>query len=268
MKWFPFGKKKETKAAAHLAVLEVTDDTFAVQVLKRSYKQPVLVDFWAAWCAPCRQLGPVLERLAEKAEGDWVLAKLDTEQDRRMAAKYQIRSIPAVKMFRNGRVVHEFTGALPETRVRRFVDQALAAPAPMQLFKGSEEPARRLGQIQYQLKKGNGFEAYALLKDFPDDPAAAAAERLRPLAEFLCDIEDGDGLTGVAALDKAYQAAAKALRQRDPARALAHLQTALAAGEAMDANYTTAVIEGLLALLGADHKLARQYRAEPDETVV
>ena len=80
MKWFSFGKKKK-KSASQVSVLEVTDQSFQVQVINRSYKMPVLVDFWAAWCGPCRMLGPVLENLAEEPDSPFVLAKLDTEHN-------------------------------------------------------------------------------------------------------------------------------------------------------------------------------------------
>ncbi len=265
MKWFPFGKKKK-KSVAKLSVLDVTDTSFQIQVIKRSYKQPVMVDFWAAWCGPCRQLGPVLERLAEEPDSEWVLAKLDTEHNQRMAGKYQIRSIPAVKMFRNGRIVGEFTGVMPESLVRQFAQQSMAKPAPIQNFKGSNDPGQQLKQARHHLKKGNGFEAYALLKDFPESKEADEAAQLLPLAEFMCDIEDGDGLTGLEQLDAEYRAADQALQRRNPGQALTHLTTALTVGEAMDAAYTTKVIEALFALLGDNHQLTQEYQRTLGET--
>ena len=259
MKWFSFGKKKK-KSAAQVSVLEVTDQSFEVQVINRSYKMPVMVDFWAAWCGPCRQLGPVLEKLAEEPDSPFVLAKLDTEHNQRMAGKYGIRSIPAVKMFRNGRIVDEFTGVLPEGLVRRFVSKSIAAPAPPVGFKGSENPAKRLEQAQLQLKKGNGLQAFALLKDFPDGEQAEAAQALLPLARFMCDITDGDALTGLDELDNLYQQAVQALERRNPKKALAALAAALDVGEAIDRPYTISVMESLFALLGAGHKLTQTYR--------
>ena len=261
MKWFPFGKKQK-KSKTAVAVLDVNDGNFELQVLKRSYKQPVLVDFWAAWCGPCRQLGPVLERMADEADKKWILAKLNTEYNQRTAAKFQIRSIPAVKMFRNGRVVSEFTGALPAHAVRQFVDQSLTAPAPALNFKGVSDPTQRLKQAKNQLKRGNGFEAYALLNEFPGSPEAAEANQLLPLATFLCDISAGDGLTGVVALDEAYQTAIAALQRRKPGQALESLLLALEVGEEMDTNYTTNVIESLFVLLGENHKLTQTYRPQ------
>lgn len=264
MKWFPFGKNKQVEASKTLraGIIDVTDATFDVQVIKRSYKEPVLVDFWAAWCSPCRQLGPRLERMAEMPDTIWVLAKLDTEHNQHTAAKYQIRSIPAVKMFRNGRVVSEFVGAIPDVAIRQFVNDALSAPAPVQGFRGSEDAAKRLQQAVHHLKKGNGFPALALLQDFPASPEAAQAQVLRPLAEFMCDVEDGDGLTGNDAVDDLYQKAVRALAQRQPDQALNHLLAALSMGDNGGQPFLRTVIEGVLALLGEGHPLTRETRAK------
>ncbi|MCP4422393.1 MAG: hypothetical protein GY805_37770 [Chloroflexi bacterium] len=259
MKWFSFGKKKK-KSAAEVSVLEVTDKSFEVQVINRSYKMPVMVDFWAAWCGPCRQLGPVLENLAEEAESPFVLAKLDTEHNQRTAAKYGIRSIPAVKMFRNGRIVDEFTGVRPTALVRHFVSNSIAAPAPPQGFQGSENPAKRLEQAKNQLKKGNGLHAFVLLNSFPEGDEAEIAARLLPLARFICDVADGDALTGLDELDTLYKQALQALERRNPKKALAALANALEVGEEMDRPFTAGTMESLFALLGAGHKLTQAYR--------
>ena len=102
---------------------EVKD--FQKDVIEKSLNIPVLVDFWAEWCGPCKMLGPVLERLAEKYKDKWTLAKLDTDKNQEIAMEYDIRGIPNVKLFVNGKVADEFTGALPENMVEDWLKKAI-----------------------------------------------------------------------------------------------------------------------------------------------
>ena len=111
------------------APLDVTDATFATAVLEGSKTKPVVVDFWAPWCGPCRVLGPVIEKVAAELGDEVLLAKLNTDENPRTATQFRIQGIPAVKAFRNGRMVAEFTGAVPESQVRAFFQKLVPSPA-------------------------------------------------------------------------------------------------------------------------------------------
>src|SRR5260370_38534330 len=100
--------------------IDVSESTFATDVLERSKTVPVVVDFWAAWCGPCRSLGPLLERAAERREGDVVLAKVDVDANPRLQMEFDVRGIPAVKASRDGKVVADFVGAQPSTAAGRL----------------------------------------------------------------------------------------------------------------------------------------------------
>jgi putative thioredoxin len=115
--------------------MDVTTDTFEQDVLERSKTVPVVVDFWADWCGPCKMLTPVLEQAIEARDGRVVLAKVDTDANQELAERYGVRGIPNVKAFRNGQVVDEFTGALPSAAVEEFLDRLSGPPASERLLE-------------------------------------------------------------------------------------------------------------------------------------
>ncbi len=144
---------------------DITD--FRKEVIEKSFEKPVLVDFWAEWCGPCKILGPVLERLAEKYRDKWVLAKVNTEQFPDLAMQYNIRGIPNVKLFVNGEIVDEFTGALPEPMIEQWLKKAIP---------GKHD--KTLAEAKQLLSTGNSERAVplleAVLKAEPDNAEAKA----------------------------------------------------------------------------------------------
>lgn len=164
-----------------MTVIDVTEATFQAEVLDRSRTVPVVVDFWAEWCGPCRQLGPVLEKAANAREGEVVLAKLDTDANQQLAAAFQIQGIPAVKAFKDGRVVSEFVGAQPPTAVEQFFDALVPSEADRLVAAGDEASLRRALELhpgradaavplaRILLDRGEREAAIELLGNVPGD---------------------------------------------------------------------------------------------------
>jgi putative thioredoxin len=131
-----------------MAVIDVTEEQFEREVLDRSKTIPVVVDFWAEWCGPCRMLGPLLEKAASAREGQVVLAKVDTDANQGLARLFDIQGIPAVKAFKDGRVVDEFVGVLPPAQVERFFDGLVPSEADTLVAAGDEASLRRALELE------------------------------------------------------------------------------------------------------------------------
>lgn len=151
--------------AAGQYVIDVTEATFQSEVLDRSFQVPVLIDLWAEWCQPCKQLSPVLERLAAESAGAWVLAKIDVDANPRISQALQVQSIPTVYAVIGGQLVPGFQGALPEAQIREFVDAVLDAGRQAGL-KGGGAPAEADG--------ADGAEAAPVREDARFDAAEEA----------------------------------------------------------------------------------------------
>jgi putative thioredoxin len=237
--------------------VDVTEATFDADVLQRSHELPVVVDFWAEWCGPCRALTPVLEKAVADRAGKVELVKVDTDANPRVAAAFRIQGIPAVKAFKDGRVVSEFVGAQPKPAVERFLDGLLPSEADALVAAGGEGELRRA----LELEPGRADAAVALARLLADRGDREAA--LKVLGNVAGSFA-ADGLAARLRLEEAdpdLRDAFAALDAGELQRGLDALIEAIAAAPDQDRrdDLRRAVV-GVLDELGAEHPLARESR--------
>jgi putative thioredoxin len=254
-------------------------------VLAYSQNTPVLVDFWADWCKPCKLLSPILEKITDESEGAFRLAKVDADSNPNLGLKYGVRSIPTVVAFSQGSQVSDFVGLQPEPRIRDFISQILP-PSPAGLMvqngnslldasdlEGSREafeeaaditpdhPGALLGLIKVNLREGNAPAARTILRRFPACREYNEAERLLPLMKAMQDATS-ETLPNETDLDMAFQTAMRLATRGNILASLDGMMDILRTDKHYKRERGKEVTIGLLDLLDQESELVRQYRKE------
>lgn len=266
-------------------IIDVTEADFEFQVLAYSRNVPVIVDFWAPWCAPCRVLSPLLEKLARESQGSFRLAKVNVDEAPNLSRRFNIRSIPVVKAFRDGAMVSEFVGALPEPRLREFIRALAPSQGDLNLEKGlsllnqqdplgaeqalrltlaetPDHPQAQLGLLKSLLWQGKAREAAFLQNNFPASREFNNAETLRPLTEALLRGETTAVTVQDDELDAAFENALRLVKRGNLEAALDGWLDILRKNKTHRNGETRKVILAVLELMGEANPLTRQYRNE------
>ena len=266
-------------------IKSVTESDFEYEVLAYSQNTPVLVDFWAEWCKPCKILSPLLEKLADEGNGSFRLAKVDVDVNPNLVLRYSVRSIPTVVAFSQGSQISEFAGLQPEGRIREFINSVLPpSPASLMVQKGSSllatgdledsraafdealrisanYPGALLGLIKLDLLEGNAPAARVLFRNFPACKEYNEAERLLPLMKAMQDAVS-DSLPQETDLDAAFKNSMLLATRGNILASLDGMMDILRQNKHFRRERGKEVVLGLLELLDPEGDLTRQYRKE------
>lgn len=266
-------------------IIDVNESDFEYEVLAYSQNTPVVVDFWATWCRPCKSLSPLLESLAYEAMGSFRLAKVDVDDNPNLALQFGVRTVPTVKAFSGAQVVGEFVGNQPEERVRAFITNitppskdSLALEKSLSLLTNHEwdlaeesfqelvalypdRPEILLGLAKSLLGQGNPFESLLILRNFPSSKQYSSAEKLLPYAESLGYLKQNN-LPNDSDLDFAFTNCIRLASRNNIPAALDGLMDILRQNKKYRNGIAQKVILALFELIGEDHDLTNTYRKE------
>jgi len=266
-------------------IISVTDASFEYDVIAYSQNTPVVVDFWADWCKPCRVITPILERMAEQSQGEFRLAKVDVDANPNLSLRFSVRSIPTVMAFSQGRKVSDFTGLIPEQMIRDFISRILP-PSPSDLLAqkgnsllsmGELKEAREaflqsldldgnhasstLGLMKISLLQGQPDLTRTLFRDFPPSPEFNAAEKLVPLMKAMEDLNN-DALPTDTDLDAIFVNSVRLVARGNTMAGIDGLLDVLRQDKRYRKDRARNILLALLELLDTEDELTRKYRAE------
>jgi putative thioredoxin len=247
-------------------IIDVTEATFDKDVVERSIEIPVIVDFWAPWCGPCQILGPILEKLAKDPDLNFVLAKVNVDENPALSMAFQVQSIPAVIAFLDGEAVSDFFGVKHESQIRKFVEELIPSEVDLAVsdansllatrhYHDAEKAYREVLQQspghptamvnlgRTLIAQGKGCEAIGYLQDCTDGLAYTTAQTLMPLAEYLCKVDTTwDNLDDVSSLEAQYRQSAHLLKRQNYPAALDGLIDILRQDKKYDKGRAKAII--------------------------
>jgi putative thioredoxin len=246
---------------------------FQKDVIERSFQIPVVVDFWAPWCGPCRVLGPVIEQLAEEQKGLWELVKVNTEEDEDLSRKYHIMSIPNVKMFYQGEIRHEFLGALPKSQIEEWLRKVLPSPGLIALDQFlKDHPDPTVVDLEKLLEKYPESQEIAfvlsqiLLWEYPErsvelvenirmgSPFYQKAEHIREIASFML----------METNDEEIKKIKQFLKTSNLSEAIPAIINLLQQNNKIADGKLAKTATGIFNLIGTHHPLSKEYRKKLD----
>ena len=266
-------------------ILDVDEASFESDVVLKSHEVPVVVDFWAPWCGPCRMLSPMLERQAIEAGGSFLLAKINVDDNPALSIRFGVQGIPAVKAFRYGEIAAEFVGAQPESVVQRFIEQL--APSETQqaiesalsllgtrhyqqaetafrevLDKDEANADAALGLVESLLMRGEGGEALEVLEHFPAGTAWAKAETYKPLSELLVETSQQEAGSEDDPLESSLHQSARLIERGNLEADMDGFLSILREDKNYRSGMVKQVMLALFELLGDQDPTTRKYREE------
>jgi len=273
---------------------DVSEENFATQVMQASYQQPVLLDFWATWCGPCQSLMPLLTQMVANSEGRFLLGKVDIDQQQALASQFAVRSVPTVKLVKNGQVVDEFTGALPENQIRAFIDKHLDKESDLQMQQAlqqyqqgeTQQALTHMGQIiesdpqnhsnvilyvHALIREDHIKQASQWLQSLPKEiQQQAEISALKAQIEFSHIAQNAPDIAALlttlekdpASSEARYQLAARYILQSEMEQALAQLLELVKRDRAYNDDAARKGLLQLFELLGNDHPLVSQTRRQ------